>query len=83
MEFKFIDENEVEQTRWIYKEEWEFLAAFRHMKTQFLHVFGCRAVGLSDTPITEEESKLFNEWYAKKYPEYNKMLNKQEYEKRT
>ena len=80
MELKFIDPDGVEQTRWVYKEEWDFLRAFRHMKTQFLHVFGCRAIGLSDTPISEEEGKLFNESYAEKYPEYNKMLGRKDIE---
>lgn len=81
MEFKFTDSNGNEQHCWINKQEWDFLRAFRHRKVQFLHVFGSRAIGLSDVPITEEESNLFNEWYAEKYPEYNKMLGKEDIEK--
>ena len=80
MEFKFIDPDGNKQIRWIDKEEWDFLTAFRHKRSAMFYAFGCRAAGL-DEPITEEEYKLFEEWYAEKYPEYNKMLGREDIEK--
>jgi len=75
LKFKFKDKDGTIQNRWIDKDEWDFMESFRHQKEMFFWQFGCRAVGLGPK-VTEEESKLFFEWYSEKYPEHMRILNK-------
>lgn len=69
IEIIWRDLNGCKKSKWINYAEWLNEKNFRHKKEMYLSVFGCRAFGSTDTPITKEENEMFNKWYEEIYPD--------------